>query len=328
MDSKQIPYVDPLSHKPLRIIKENEKISMVTDEGSTYPFFNEIPDLTYPVELKKADRETKEFYDQRSEAYEKNLHLTFKTHNENEEKCRNSFVDSLDLKPDYKVLDLACGTGRDSLIIANRLNRNGKIFMVDISYEMIKICKEKTQHMQIPKEYCIANAAYLPFPDNFFDALYSFGAVGEFSEIKKSLFEMVRVTKPGGKIVIGDESIPPWLRETYFAKVLMTTNPQFKAELPLNEMPIEARNVRLRWVIGGVFYLIDFEVGEGEPSANFDFEIPGIRGGTYRTRYEGQLEGVTPEAKKLAYEIVKKKGISMHQWLDMVVKNEAKKEFK
>jgi len=137
---------------------------------------------------------------------------------------------------------------------------------------------------------------------------------------------MVRVTKVGGKVVVGDESIPPWLRETDFAKILITTNPQFQAKLPLEEMPIEAREVCLKWVIGGIFYLIDFRVGEGEPDANFDFEIPGARGGTYRTRYEGQLEGVTKEAKELAYKAREKKGISMHKWLDDVVKEGAKKD--
>ena len=126
----------------------------------------------------------------------------------------------------------------------------------------------------------------LPYPDGYFDAVYSFGAMGEFSNIKQSIAEMVRVSKTGSKIVFGDESMPPWLRHTYYAKVLTTTNPQFAAEVPLQHLPVEARHVRLKWVIGGVFYLIDFEVGEGEPNADFDFSIPGERGGTYRTRYK------------------------------------------
>ena len=41
--------------------------------------------------------------------------------------------------------------------------------------------------------------------------------------------------------------------------------------------------------------------GVGEPPADFDFEIPGPRGGTRRTRHLGQLEGVKPETKELAH---------------------------
>jgi hypothetical protein len=84
----------------------------------------------------------------------------------------------------------------------------------------------------------------------------------------------------------------------------------------------------LRWVIGGVFYLIAFTVGEGEPAADFDFEIPGPRGGTYRTRYLGQMEGVKPDTKSLAEQAREKKGLSMHQWLDQVVREAALRDLK
>ena len=131
---------------------------------------------------------------------------------------------------------------------------------------------------------------------------------------------MVRVTKVGGKIVVGDESMPPWLRETYFCKVLSKTNPQFLAEIPLKDIPVEARKVNVQWVIGGVFYLIDFEVGDGEPKGDFDYEIEGVRGGTLRTRLEGELEGVKKETKELAYRAAKAKGLSLHAWLDMLGK--------
>jgi SAM-dependent methyltransferase len=143
--------------------------------------------------------------------------------------------------------------------------------------------------MKVRTSFCLSNACYLPYPDKYFDAVYSFGGLGEFSDIARSLAEMARVSKVGAKVVVGDESIPPWLRKTEFAGILSTTNPQFLAELPLPHIPVEAREVGLRWVIGGVFYLIDFRVGEGEPKADFDFEIPGPRGGTYRSRYQARL---------------------------------------
>ena len=64
-------------------------------------------------------------------------------------------------------------------------------------------------------------------------------------------------------------------------------------------------------------------VGEGEPVGNFDIEIPGIRGGTLRTRYLGQLESVTPETKRLIERAREKRGISMHQWLEEVTRQAA-----
>ena len=323
-------YVSPESRTPLKLKpgaskSDGEIISgiLVSGAGHEYPIEDGVPDLTYPRELAQQDQFVRSFYDGRAEAYDKNLHLTFKTHREDEQKLRNQFIDALELKPYHRVLEVSCGTGRDSEIISQRLRAEGQLWLQDIASGMLKRCRQRLAGTVVPTAYCLSNACYLPYPDKYFDAVYSFGGLGEFSDIKRSLAEMVRVSKVGAKIVVGDESIPPWLRETEFAKILITTNKQFLAPLPLEDLPVEARNVSVRWVIGGVFYLIEFTVGEGEPEADFDFEIPGPRGGTYRTRYLGQLEGVTPETKRLAELAREKKNLSSHQWLDQVVREAA-----
>ena len=173
------------------------------------------------------------------------------------------------------------------------------------------------------KSFTLANALYLPYPNNYFDSLYSFGAIGEFSDIKSALNEMVRVTKVGGKVVIGDESIPTWLRDTEYFRILNETNPMFSSPLPLKSIPVEARNTSIHFVIGQAFYLIEFEVGKGEPKANFDFKkIPGIRGGTYNTRYKGKLEGVSKDAYELAWQAVRKGKTNMHDWLSDLIRKE------
>ena len=325
-------FVCPETHRPLEVenppCNKDEIFSgiLISPTGKRYEIRNGVPDLTYPSSLAAKDETAREFYEGRSDDYDKYLHLSFKTHEEDENKVRNIFIDALELQPGHHVLEIACGTGRDSEIIASRLNSNGVLCLQDISPNMLEKCQNRMAKKNVRTVYNISNACHLPFPDNFFDAVYSFGGLGEFSDIKRSLSEMARVSKLRAKIVIGDESIPPWLRETEFAKILITTNKQFLAKLPLDEMPIQAREVRLRWVIGGVFYLIDFRVGDGEPKANFDFEIPGPRGGTLRTRYLGQLEAVTPDTKKLAEQARVKRGVSMHEWLEEVVLEAALKD--
>jgi ubiquinone/menaquinone biosynthesis C-methylase UbiE/uncharacterized protein YbaR (Trm112 family) len=299
---------------------------LISTSGREYQIRDGVPDLTYPPDLAGSDAHARTFYDERVEAYDKNLHLTFQTHREDEQKVRNQFVDTLELKPSQRVLEISCGTGRDSEIIAQRLGPDGLLCLQDIASAMLRRCQKRLSNVKVPTSYCVSNACYLPYPDNYFDALYSFGGLGEFSDIKRSLAEMVRVCRVGGKIVVGDESIPPWLRQTEFAGILATTNKQFLAEVPLEQMPVEAREVCLRWVIGGVFYLLDFKVGQGEPTAEFDFDIPGPRGGTYRTRYLGQLEGVSLETKRLAERAREKRGVSMHKWLDAVVREAAEDE--
>lgn len=119
--------------------------------------------------------------------------------------------------------------------------------------------------------------------------------------------------------------MPPWLYQTEFGKILLNANPLFKFKLPIEFIPVEAREVTVEWIIGGVYYLISFTVGIGEPVGNFDLAIPGKRGGTLRTRYIGQLEGVTEETKQLVLQASQKSNKSIHQWLDEVLKDSAKK---
>jgi len=317
-------YVSPVDGSKLIKTVKKADIEYLDEFGNKYKVYDGVPDFIYPRILKKEDTQAKEFYDDRADSYDDYLHLTFETFYESEDQVRNKMISFLELKEAQIVLEVGCGTGRDSVKIIEHIGARGKLFLQDISLNMIIKAKQKLEDK--PNiQFCVSNASHLPYPDNFFDCLYQFGGVGEFSDIKQFFTEVVRVVKKGGKVVIGDESMPVWLRDSEFGKTLINHNPLFLTDVPLKYLPVEARDVCLRWVIGGTFFLIEFTVGEGEPDANFDFDIPGARGGTHRTRLEGQLEGVTPEAKELAHRAREELGISMHQWLDSLVKAEAKK---
>ena len=183
-------YICPETLKPLYDViddKTGELNHLVTKNGIKYEITNGIPDLTYPHILNKADEKARDFYEGRADDYDKYLHLTFKTHNEDEQKARNFFADLLEVNKGDRVLDLACGTGRDSEIIAGRLGDTGEIFCQDISPDMLRRCTDRIECFSLKKHFALSNACYLPFPDNYFDAVYSFGGLGEFSDIKKSI---------------------------------------------------------------------------------------------------------------------------------------------
>ncbi|WP_191092592.1 class I SAM-dependent methyltransferase [Francisella sp. SYW-9] len=309
-------WISPDSGKKLEI-----KEDVLSDGNLDFDIVDGIPNFIYPQSINEEDL----FYEGIADDYDKYIHLTFQTYNEDEKEVRSNMIDLLELKEDFKVLELACGTGRDSVLIDQRLSGDAELHLTDISSDMLTRAKQKLKKSNSRVYYCRSNAMYLPYPDNYFDAFYSFGAVGEFSDKKKFFEEVIRVCKTGAKVVVGDESLPVWQRNTLFGKILSNYNKLFLADVPFKDLPVDAREVRCQWIIGGVFYLIDFRVGEGEPYANFDFEIPGIRGGTHKTRYYGQLEGVTEETKKLAWQAREKAGLSMHKWLDDIVKKEALK---
>jgi ubiquinone/menaquinone biosynthesis C-methylase UbiE len=267
-----------------------------------------------------------DYYEGIAGIYDDIGHLCFTLQYLDEAKTRRDFVKLLNLEPSSRVLELACGTGRDSEIIASELDETGQLYLQDISPSMLLHCQKRLAGASVPAEFLLGNACYLPFPDNYFDAVFSFGGLGVFGDIRGSLNEIARVAKVGAKVVVGDESMPPWLYETEYGQILLNNNYLFKKPIPFEDIPVQARDVTVRWVVGGVYYLIEFVVGKGEPKGNFDLEIPGKRGGTLRTRYYGKLEGVTPETKQLAQQAGEKSGKSMHKWLDDVVREAARRE--
>jgi ubiquinone/menaquinone biosynthesis C-methylase UbiE len=292
--------------------------------GDRYFIHDGVPDFTYPQSLSPSQQTQFEYYEANAEAYDDIQGLTFAIQNEDEIAARRRMAGELRLHGSASVLELSCGTGRDSEQIAALLDGNSEMYVQDLSGAMLRQCRKRLQRFSLPIHYSIGNASFLAFPDAHFDAVFSFGGFNVFADRKRSLKEMVRVAKPGGRIVVGDESMPPWLYETEFGKVLLNGNPMFKNKLPLDDLPVEAREVVIQWIIGGVFYLISFTVGRGEPTGNFDIQIPGKRGGTLATRYYGQLEGVTAETKRLVLEAAKTSKLSVHQWLERVLPAAAK----
>ena len=310
-------FVDPKEKSILEVDGE----LLINHIGKSYSIKSKFAVLVYPPTLSAELLKVVEECDYKAAAYDINLPMTFKTHNINELETRKKFISKLELNKSSKVLEVACGTGRDSSLIANELGPNGELHVCDISEKMLGICADKLADLDVNYSAALANAAYLPYPSNYFDALYSFGGLGEFDDVQAFFNEIVRVCKVGARVVVGDESIPPYLRKTYFSKVLSETNSQFLAEVPLSSLPVEAHDLNLEYVINNAFYILSFWVANGEPKANFDFHIPGIRGGTYRTRYEGKLEGVNVETKAKVTRHCLKHNISIHDFLNNAIEH-------
>ena len=224
------------------------------------------------------------------------------------------------------MLEIGGGDGRGAQHIVNRLGENGHLYFQELSPIFMAKAMERLSRQSSLVEYSIANASYLSFADNYFDAALHFGGINTFSDIQGCLNELARVVKPGGKVVVGDEGIGPWLRDTDFGKIMINSNPLIGYNVPFEMIPVQARDVKVEWIMMGAFFLLEFTVGEGEPVGNYHIPIPSERGGTHWTRYYGHLEGISDETKKLAYQARKKTGKGMSEWLDDVVAAAAKKE--
>jgi len=104
-----------------------------------------------------------------------------------------------------RILDLAAGTGTSSAALAAS---GAHVVAADFSEGMLEVGRRR--HAGNPRiEFVHADATALPFDDDSFDAVtISFG-LRNVVEPKKGLDELLRVLKPGGRIVICEFSTPP-----------------------------------------------------------------------------------------------------------------------
>jgi ubiquinone/menaquinone biosynthesis C-methylase UbiE len=330
-------YVCPVSQTRLSVSKagtrQEEEIvegELVSEKGHHYPVRRGLPILLPAELLSEAEEQTQADYDAvADDKYDAAVNWLFRSFHEDEDEVREAMINLLRLTPESRVLEIGAGTGRDSFRIARRLGGEGQFFVQDLSEQMVLKTRmrleaeSKKLGLAASMNCFVSTARFLPFPDGFFDAVFHFGGFNNFSEPKKTLAEITRIVKKGGRVVVGDESLPPWLAETEFGEMIATNNPLFKHKVPLEAVPINARDVTVRWVLGGCFYLIEFKAGEGFPPVDMDLPHQGWRGGTLRTRYYGRLEGVTPQVREMAIKAAKAKGLSVHEWLDTLVRNAA-----
>ena len=332
----QIGYIDhlvcPQTKTKLSLIQqechENGTIhrgALSTISGITYPIENSIPNFISPDDSLESAYAINLFRNKAS-IYDKFQHLSFELFGCNEADVRESLIKKLNLNENYQILEASAGTGRDSVLIKKHMKQGSVLHVQDISMDMLQELKKKFT----PKDpVCItqSNSLFLPYKDKMFDCIYSFGGIGmnTYADNKKMFKEVVRVAKPGAKVVIGGLSLAPWLYQTEFGMILRNHNTHYENKIILEDMPIEARDVTVSWILNGAGFCLEFTIGEGEPTADFDFKIPGDRGGTLRTRYYGKLEGVSPEVKRRALKACSKSGLSMYEFLNQAVSSASTK---
>ena len=117
---------------------------------------------------------------------------------------RRRAVDLARVKPGDNVLDVASGTGDLAIELAARVGGGGSVIGSDFSEQMLDRARVKAPQL----EWVQANALALPYEDNRFDAVtVGFGA-RNFSDLDAGLEEMVRVTRPGGRVVVLEITTP------------------------------------------------------------------------------------------------------------------------
>jgi demethylmenaquinone methyltransferase/2-methoxy-6-polyprenyl-1,4-benzoquinol methylase len=120
---------------------------------------------------------------------------------------RERAADLAEVEVGDRVLDVACGTGDLALELARRVGETGEVVGCDFSGEMLELARAKASAVgNVRFEW--ANALGLPYDDDAFAAAtVGFGA-RNFADLEQGLREMVRVVRPGGRVVVLEITTP------------------------------------------------------------------------------------------------------------------------
>ncbi len=109
-----------------------------------------------------------------------------------------ALIDSF-VKEGRRVLEIGCGMGTDSRYISKH---GSDIISLDLSHRNVAFTLKGMQILQLKGKGVNADAERLPFKDNSFDIVYSFGVLHHTPDTQKAINEAYRVLKPNGKCVI------------------------------------------------------------------------------------------------------------------------------
>lgn len=174
---------------------------------------------------------------------------------------RRSLMNELEWRQDCTALYVSIGTGVDlnhlpADIDLSALDLTG----ADLSLGMLERCRNVWRKKAAGLDLVHCNAEDLPFADNIFDVVFHVGGINFFSDKQKAINEMLRVAKPGTKIMIADETTD-FIQQQY-KKSLFTRSYFQDTDFDLTQIEnciletVREKKTRLLW--DNRFYCITF----------------------------------------------------------------------
>lgn len=150
--------------------------------------------------MNRFEQRSKIAYDSKAVDYDSSFEGKFT------ENFKKLLLESVELKPGYQLLDVACGNGRLLKQFAERSDIAG--YGVDISENMIREAKLLNPDMT----FCVGTCDEIPFADRMFDVITVSAAYHHFPHVARFASEAYRLLKNGGTITIAEVYYPTVVR--------------------------------------------------------------------------------------------------------------------
>jgi len=102
-----------------------------------------------------------------------------------------------------RLLDVGCGGGQAAIRLAERYSHL-RVTGIDLSNVMIRGASERARRRRSRARFAVADAQALPFPDESFEFVVSFGSAKHWPDPVSGFGECWRVLRPGGELLVAD----------------------------------------------------------------------------------------------------------------------------
>ena len=109
-------------------------------------------------------------------------------------------IELAEVRAGHRVLDVACGTGVVTRLVAARVGPSGRAVGLDLNPVMLAAARAGASKLDI--EWVEASAQSIPLPDSGFDAVVCQQGFQFFPDKARALAEMRRVLVPGGRLTL------------------------------------------------------------------------------------------------------------------------------
>jgi len=132
---------------------------------------------------------------------------------------RRAVLRAVDPRPGRRILDVAAGTGTSAVPFAAA---GAHVVACDFSLGMLEVGRRRQPGLP----FVAGDALHLPFADAVFDTVTMSFGLRNVADTSAALAELLRVTKPGGRLVVCEFSRPTWAPlRTVYVEYLMRALP-------------------------------------------------------------------------------------------------------
>jgi ubiquinone/menaquinone biosynthesis C-methylase UbiE len=246
----------PYTSDPLHVTVVDGRETLVSESGETFPIRDGIPVLLKADEITGSNLKYNHLYETIAGFYDDTQRVACALAGMNRREHFMAYMRFVEARPGDLVLETSVGTGLNY----KYLPRGTKLFGLDLSPAMLAYCQANLRRWEMDADLFQGNAESLPFADESFDVVYHSGGFNFFNDRAKAIREMIRVAKPGSRILIADET-EKHVQEAY-EKFPITgrffKNRKETVTVPVDLVPPEMQETHVEILWGGRFYALTF----------------------------------------------------------------------